>query len=99
MNRPGRTLAAGWSFAAGTLFGVAAAFVVPTALHGSRPQAVAARAAETAPRYDLAPPVDLDASVVSRPQSAPASKADAKPQAPSKDQKSTGHSELDLQLD
>lgn len=100
MNRPGRKLAAGWTFAAGTLFGVVAAFVVPTALHGSRAQAPASQAAVAAAGYDLpAPPVDSDASVVSRPQSAPAPKADAKPQASPKDKKSTGHSELDLQLD
>ena len=37
MNRPGKKIAAGWSFAAGTLFGVMAAFVLPEALHGSRP--------------------------------------------------------------
>jgi len=102
MNRPGRKLAAGWSFAAGTLFGVAAAFVLPTALHGSRvhanvsePTVVSVASGELA-----APSVDSEAPAVSARKPPAAQKpAEAKPQAAAKDKKSSGHSELDLQLD
>jgi len=102
MNRPGRKLAAGWSFAAGTLFGVAAAFVLPTALHGSRVHANVSEptVASTAGSELAAPSVDSEAPAVSaqKPPAAP-KPAQAKPQPAAKDKKSSAHPELDLQLD
>jgi hypothetical protein len=103
MNRKGRKLAAGWTFAAGTLFGVLAAFVVPTALHGSRsaahadlPTAVTA-ATLTA---DTAPVVEADAPAAPRPAAAsPAKTEKPKAQPSTRSTKSPDHSELDLQLD
>ena len=100
MNRPGRKLAAGWSFAAGTLFGVLAAFVLPTALHGSRVAAPASEAGAANVINDVAAPAgDLNAAVIPAPrQSAAAKPADAKRSAPT-DKKANTHSELELQLD
>ena len=102
MNRPGRKLATGWSFAAGTLFGVLAAFVLPTALHGSRSAARAeAGPALTASTQtaDTAPVLEADA-----PSAVPATVSSAKTEKPkaqpsTKTTKSSDHSELDLQLD
>jgi hypothetical protein len=102
MNRPGRKLAAGWSFAAGTLFGVAAAFVVPTALHGSRAHANVSEptVASAAGEERAAPSVDSETPAVSASKPPAAQKpAEAKPQPAAKDKKSSAHSELDLQLD
>lgn len=103
MNRPGRKIAAGWSFAAGTLFGVMAAFVLPEALHGSRGVSHPAQAgvALAAPSADSAPVVDTDVpAAAARPETGSPAKAEKPNMQPStKNTKSPNHSELELQLD
>lgn len=103
MNRPGRKLAAGWTFAAGTLFGVLAAFVLPTALHGSRaashasaaPVTLAAQPADTVPVV-----VETEAPAAARPEAGSAANAvKAKAPPPAKNAKSPDHFECELQLD
>jgi hypothetical protein len=103
MNRPRRKIAAGWTFAAGTLFGVLAAFVLPEALHGSRGVSGPVQAGVTlaAPSADLAPVVDTDVpAAAARPEAgSPAKTEKPKTQSSTKNTKSPDHSELELQLD
>ena len=103
MNRPGRKIAAGWSFAAGTLFGVMAAFVLPEALHGSRGVSHPAQAGAVlaAPSADSTPVVDTDvpATAAGPEAGSPAKAEKPKTQSSTKKEKSPDHSELELQLD
>lgn len=106
MKTSQRPLSAGWSFAAGTLFGALAAFVLPASLPILRPTAESPKQpgpiAVESPGSPSAPAGIAPAFVRESDPAARSAGASARRQQPtssSRPKKLKGHSELDLQLD